>query len=117
MKKSWQENIPIYRQLADQPRNLILQKRYLDNHAPPTVRAITANHQLNPITVSKSFQLPVDEGLEDRRRGFEMFVVEGAREKFIQWERAIFLEWVLPRIKQRAKSPDFNIEILIKEPA
>ena len=57
----------------------------------------------------------VNEGLLAKRRGLGMFVVEGAREKLIQRERAIFLEWELSRIKQRAKNLGFNIEILITE--
>lgn len=115
MKNSWQENIPIYRQLADQLRNSILLKRFLENDALQSVREIAANHQLNPLTMSKSFQMLVNEGLLAKRRGLGMFVVEGAREKLIQRERAIFLEWELPRIKQRAKNLGVNIEILIKE--
>ena len=115
MKNSWLENIPIYRQLADQLRISILLKRYLENDAPPSVREIAANHQLNPLTVSKSFQMLVNEGLVAKRRGLGMLVVEGAREKLIQRERAIFLEWELPRLKQRVKNLGFNVEILLKE--
>ena len=44
-----------------------------------------------------------------------MFVVEGAREKLIERERTFFVEWELPRIKQRAKDLGFNVEILIEE--
>ena len=83
--------------------------------APVTVREIAANHQLNPITVSKSFQVLVDEGLVTKKRGIGMFVVEGARENLIKRERALFVEWELPRIKQRAEDLGFNVEILIEE--
>ena len=115
MENTWQDNKPIYRQLADQLRDLILQKTYLDNDALPSVREIAANHQLNPITVSKSFRVLVDEGLVTKRRGLGMFVVEGAREKLIKRERTFFVEWELPRIKQRAEDLGFNVEILIEE--
>ena len=115
MENTWQDNKPIYRQLADQLRDLILQKTCLDSDALPSVREIAANDQLNPIMVSKSFQVLVDEGLVTKRRGLGMFVVEGAREKLIKRERTFFVEWELLRIKQRAEDLGFNVEILIEE--
>ena len=42
---------------------------------------------------------------------YTSLVVEGAREKLIKRERALFVEWELPRIKQRAEDLGFNVEI------
>ncbi len=70
----------------------------------PSVRTVASDFQLNPITVSKSYQALVDEGLVEKRRGLGMFVCEGARQKLTESEREKFLteEWpaMVTRIRQ-----------------
>jgi GntR family transcriptional regulator len=65
---------------------------------------VASNFQLNPITVSKSYQTLVDEGLVEKRRGLGMFVRDGAQAQLIASERERFLrtEWpaTLNRIEQ-----------------
>jgi len=70
----------------------------------PSVRTVASDFQLNPITVSKSYQALVDEELVEKRRGLGMFVREGARQKLTESEREKFLteEWpaMMTRIRQ-----------------
>ena len=79
------------------------------------MRTVASEFQLNPITVSKSYQALVDEGLVEKRRGLGMFVLEGARKMLIASERDKFLneEWpsTLNRISQLGLSVE---ELLIK---
>jgi GntR family transcriptional regulator len=79
------------------------------------VRTVAAELQLNPITVSKSYQALVEEGLVEKRRGLGMFVCEGARLKLIASERAKFLNDEWPAMLDRVEQLGLSIEDLLKE--
>ena len=84
MSFQWNDKEPIYLQLRDQIRNMILIGDLKENEALPSVRQVAADYQLNPITVSKAWQHLVDEGLVEKKRGLGMFVIENAREKLMK---------------------------------
>jgi GntR family transcriptional regulator len=104
MSTHWNDSQPIYWQLKERTVAMILDGTLPEGEALPSVRTVASEFQLNPITVSKSYQALVDEGLVEKRRGLGMFVCEGARRKLIESERAKFLneEWpaMLSRIEQ-----------------
>lgn len=83
---------------------MILDRTLEEGDALPSVRNVASEFQLNPITVSKSYQALVDEGLVEKRRGVGMFVKEGARQQLIDSERKKFVreEWpaMVARIRQ-----------------
>lgn len=97
MQINWNDKDPIYRQLRDKIVELILDGVFSDGEALPSVRQISHEHRINPITVSKAFQLLVDEQLVEKRRGLGMFVGEGAAERLAILEKERFLteEWPL----------------------
>ncbi|CAM2069243.1 GntR family transcriptional regulator [Sulfidibacter corallicola] len=109
MHISWNDNIPIYIQLRDHMIALILSGAVAEGEALPSVRTVAADFRLNPITVSKAFQLLVETGLVEKRRGRGMFVAEGAHRQLLAAERAKFLteEWpaIVSRIRQLGLDP------------
>ncbi len=115
MQISFDDKSPIYRQLADRLRDLVLEGVYRDGDALPSVRQIAAEHRINPITVSKAFQMLVDDGLVEKRRGLGMFVDEGASEKLLANERDQFLSEDWPAFRSKAERLGFVIEELPKE--
>jgi GntR family transcriptional regulator len=104
MPAHWNDSQPIYWQLKERTVAMILDGTLAEGEALPSVRNVASEFQLNPITVSKSYQALVDEGLVEKRRGLGMFVCEGARRKLVESERAKFLrdEWpaMLNRVEQ-----------------
>jgi GntR family transcriptional regulator len=70
---------------------------------------------LNPITVSKSYQALVDEGLVEKRRGLGMFVCQGARDNLIASERNKFLNDEWPAMLNRIDQLGLNIELLLNK--
>lgn len=115
MNITWHERSPIYRQLADRLRELILEGIYDDGDSLPSVRQIATEHQINPITVSKAFQLLVDESLVEKRRGLGMYVAEGATESLLGIERQEFLQRDVPAFKERAQRLGFSLKELLEE--
>ena len=104
MTTQWNDSQPIYWQLKERTIAMILDGTLQEGDTLPSVRTVASDFQLNPITVSKSYQALVDDGLVEKRRGLGMFVCEGARKKLMQKEREKFLkeEWpaMVNRIRQ-----------------
>lgn len=104
MTTQWNDSQPIYWQLKERTIAMILDGTLEEGSALPSVRTVAADFQLNPITVSKSYQALVDDGLVEKRRGLGMFVCVGARKKLTNSEREKFLneEWpaMVKRIRQ-----------------
>ena len=114
MQASWNDNQPIYRQLRDKVIASILDKELKEGDALPSVRQVSADFQLNPITVSKAYQELVDEELVEKRRGVGMFIQSGARNRLLTKERAQFLEHEWPLILQRIERLGLNVTELFK---
>jgi len=106
MATGWNDIEPIYWQLKERTVAMILDGTLAEGDALPSVRTVASNFQLNPITVSKSYQALVDEDLVEKHRGLGMFVKKGAYARLIASEREKFLtrEWpaTLKRIEQLA---------------
>lgn len=104
MQISWNDKDPIYRQLRDRLVELMLEGIYTDGEALPSVRQVATEQRINPLTVSKAYQLLVDDDLVEKRRGLGMYIKTGAAEQLRSQERARFLaeEWplVLERIER-----------------
>lgn len=115
MQTQFHDKSPIYRQLSDRLREMILDGVFGDGDALPSVRAIAGEHRINPITVSKAFQILVDDQLVEKRRGLGMFVTDGAREQLLEDERRVFLEHELPEFRDRAEQLGFKLANLLEE--
>ena len=104
MTAQWNVSQPIYWQLKERTIAMILDGTLTEGEALPSVRTVASDFQLNPITVSKSYQALVDDDLVEKRRGLGMFIRTGARQKLMESERQKFLtdEWpaMVIRIQQ-----------------
>jgi GntR family transcriptional regulator len=119
MTAQWNDSQPIYWQLKERTIAMILDGTLPEGSALPSVRTVASDFQLNPITVSKSYQALVDDELVEKRRGLGMFVREGARQKLTDSEREKFLneEWPATVIRIRQLGLDVNklIESITEE--
>jgi len=78
--------VPIYRQVIDQVRRLILTGQMASGDQLESVASLSARLKVNPMTISKAYGFLVREGLVERRRGVGLFVTElpGNTEKDIK---------------------------------
>ncbi len=113
MSAHWNDSQPIYWQLKERTIAMILDGTLAEGEALPSVRTVASEFQLNPITVSKSYQALVDEGLVEKRRGLGMFVCSGARAKLIDSERAKFLAEEWPAVLSRIEQLGLEIDALV----
>ena len=92
---------PVYVRLRETIANAILSGQYRDGDPLPSVRALAADEQANPLTVAKAYQGFQDEGLVVVKRGVGLFVASGARARLKESERSRFLTEEWPAIRDR----------------
>lgn len=109
----WRDDQPIYRQLYDRMIDLILRGQLAPGEGLPSVRQVSADYQINHLTVAKAYQALVDEGLVEKRRGVGMYVLEGARERLQERERELFMQ-SLPALLSRAAALDIDLDALVE---
>ncbi len=112
MVTQWNDSQPIYWQLKERTIAMILDGTLAEGDALPSVRSVASEFQLNPITVSKSYQALVDEGLVEKRRGLGMFVCEGARRQLMDSERRKFIDEEWPATLERIAQLGLELEAL-----
>jgi GntR family transcriptional regulator len=110
--QTWHQKEPIYQQLAS-----ILAAQLLDGDPPegeamPSVRALSAQYLLNPLTVNRALQALDEDGVLEARRGIGLYVRTGAREKLKTAERQRFLHSEWPRLRERLRRLGIGAEQL-----
>ncbi len=98
MSLPWDQSTPIYQQLRDRTVANILDGELNEGDLLPSVRQVAIDLQVNPITVSKAYQILVDEGLVAAERGIGMRIKIGAKDQLLHDERTRFLTTVWPQI-------------------
>ena len=97
----WSDGAPIYRQLKERVIAMMLDGLLKPGDPLPSVRQVAAEYQLNPITVSRAYQVLADEALVEKRRGLGMYVTEEAAKKLLVNERERFLTEEWPQVMER----------------
>jgi len=109
---------PVYVRLREIIADAILAGKYSDGDPLPSVRALAAEEQANPLTVAKAYQGFQDEGLIVVKRGIGMFVAPGARARLSEAERTRFLKDEWPEIRARMRRLGIDAsELLEREQA
>ncbi|MFB9135442.1 GntR family transcriptional regulator [Vibrio sp. AK197] len=109
----WNEDLPIFRQLALRVSDQIAQGVWADGDALPSVRAVSADLKINHLTVLKGYQLLVDDGLVEKRRGQGMFVAPGAQAKLKAKQKQQFISEQIPKIRRTLRQLDMPLEEFI----
>ena len=105
---------PVYVRLREVIAEGILTGLYGDGDALPSVRALAAQEQANPLTVAKAYQGFQDEGLIVVKRGVGMFVAPGARARLSESERSRFLKEEWPEIRARMRRLGIDLAELVE---
>jgi GntR family transcriptional regulator len=66
--------VPIYRQVIEQVRRLIMTGQMDEGDQVESVNKLSSRLKVNPMTISKAYSFLVQEGLLERRRGVGLFV-------------------------------------------
>jgi len=115
MDREWNDSQPIYRQLRDRVVAMILEGVLKEGDPLPSVRNVSAEYRVNPLTVLKGYQELVDEELVEKRRGLGMFVKDGARNLLLRGEREKFLAEEWPRVHATIQRLGLKAEDLLSK--
>ena len=110
----WDEEQPIFLQLARRITDQILQGTWSEGQSLPSVRLVASDLKINHLTVMKGYQLLVDEGLVEKRRGQGMFVAEGAFEQLLMSQKRCFIETDIPAIATKLQRLNISISEFIE---
>jgi GntR family transcriptional regulator len=113
MSFQWNDKEPIYLQLKDKIKEMILAGDITEGEALPSVRQVAIDYKVNPITVSKSYQILVDEQLVEKKRGLGMFVQQGAVSKLQVNENEQFINEDWPKILTKIQHLNLDTNYLI----
>lgn len=104
---------PIYRQLVEQVRRLVAAGQMAPGDGLPSVREVAQSLALNPMTVSKAYNLLEMEGLLMRRRGMGMVVADRAGGGRSAPERAELLRPTLERAAREARQLELDPDTVV----
>lgn len=113
MEIAWNDKDPIYRQLRDRLVEMVLEGLVAEGEALPSVRQVSSDLRINPITVSKAYQMLVEEGLVEKRRGLGMYVMDGARQRLMEQERERFRTEEWPLVLERIERLGLSVQELL----
>jgi len=104
---------PIYRQLIEQMRRLIAAAVLKPGDTLPSVRDVALTLAVNPMTVSKAYNMLETEGLLNRARGLGMLVAERTAPTYNQQEKENLLRPTLARAAAEARQLELENEVVI----
>lgn len=93
---------------------MILDGSLPEGEVLPSVRQVASQFQLNPITVMKSYQTLVDDGIVEKKRGIGMYCLEGARAKLLEQEKLQFITEEWPRVVKQIRQLGIKPEELLR---
>jgi GntR family transcriptional regulator len=105
--------LPIYRQLAEQIRRMVASGQLAPGVPLPSIRELALKHAINPMTVSKVYNLLESEGVLERHRGKPMTVAERPAPKAPLSERLDGLEPHLENLILAARQLELDTDELV----
>jgi GntR family transcriptional regulator len=104
---------PIYRQLIDEARRFVAAGQLKPGDLLPSVRDIAEALAVNPMTVSKAYNMLETEGLFERRRGIGMLVAEQRKTDRSIAKRLELLRPTLERAALEAQQLELEPELIL----
>jgi len=114
VKLDFNNDVPIYIQIAKAIEENILKGVFEEETVIPSTTEISVKYKINPATVAKGFNLLVDEGIIYKRRGVGMFVVTGSKENLIRKRKENFYNNYIRALIEEAKKLDISSSDIIK---
>lgn len=111
----WNADKPIYIQIKETIIAQIIDGKIAENTLLPSIRQLSMDYQINPLTVSKAYQALTDEDIIQKQRGLGMQVKVNARKKLLKQQKDSFLNDEWPILKQKLKRLGINLEELLDD--
>lgn len=103
MKNNFNEERPIFIQIAEGIEDAILSGAFKEESQIPSITDFSVNYRINPATALKGINILVDEGIIYKKRGVGMFVAGGAVEKLGSKRKEQFFDNYVKNLVEEAK--------------
>ena len=110
--RTWRDDQPIYRQIADALIGRILDRVYEEGTLLPSVRQLAEEFDVSPLTAAAVMKDVEKRGVTLKRRGVGNEIRSGARAKLLKVERRIFFEDEWPHLRERLKRLEISLDDL-----
>ncbi len=97
------DNKPIYRQIADYAFNCILERMWLPEERIPSVRELAADLGVNSRTVLKALEYLQNTGVITPRRGMGFILEADAVNKVLSERRREFYQVTVPALREEMR--------------
>lgn len=104
---------PIFQQMADRLCDEILALTYQDDERIPSVREYAVMLEVNTNTAVKAYEQLSRENIIYNKRGLGYYVTPGAREQILKQRRKVFLEQQLPELFRQMNLLGLGIEDVV----
>jgi DNA-binding transcriptional regulator YhcF (GntR family) len=98
MMMSFNNDKPIFQQIAERLEDEILANTYQDDERIPSVREYAVMLEVNSNTAVKAYEQLSRDNIIYNKRGLGYFVVPGAREQILKERRQAFVQQRLPEL-------------------
>ena len=103
MQINFQDERPIFLQIAEGIEDGILMGAYPEEGQVPSTTEISVTYKINPATALKGITRLVEEGILYKRRGVGMFVAQGAVQTVKEKRKAAILDRYVRPLTREAK--------------
>jgi len=103
MEIRFEDEKPIFLQIAEQIEDGILSGAFCEETQIPSTTEISVGYKINPATALKGINLLVDSGIVYKKRGVGMFVASGAAKKIMEKRRKEFYQKYIIKVTGEAK--------------
>ncbi|HET7329669.1 GntR family transcriptional regulator [Dyella sp.] len=105
---------PIYRQILGQLQRLIAGGQLAAGERLPSVREMAGFHAINPMTVSRAWNLAEAEGLLERQRGKGMVVAATPTASHDHEQRLALLEPQMDALVRQAQELELPVDAVLE---
>lgn len=113
MKIDFEDERPIFLQIAEQIEDGILSGAFQEETQIPSTTEISVNYKINPATALKGINLLVDGGIVYKKRGLGMFVSTGAVKMIRGKRKEEFFENYITKLAGEAKKLGLTQEEIV----
>lgn len=104
---------PIYMQIAEDLKSMILSGELAIDQRAPSTKELSEFYQVNPTTAAKAMTELSQEKLVEKKRGLGMFVTQGARERIRSERKGAFQRTYIDPLKTEAAALGLSLEEII----
>lgn len=92
MQINFEDERPIFVQIAEGIEDAILTGGFVENGQIPSITELSINYRINPATALKGISILVDEGIIFKKRGVGMFVTPGSVSRVKDKRKKLFFD-------------------------